>query len=58
MWVSKLRRAGGRYVGGRLAEFGDPQVGGRRLAAAVSAKNGRDPQIEQNAVFGPLGPKD
>ena len=38
LWVSKLRRAGGCCVGGRLADSGDPQVGGRHLAAAVSAE--------------------
>ena len=42
LWVSKLRRFGGRYVGGRLAEFRDPQVGVRHRATAVSAKNGRE----------------
>ena len=31
LWVSKLRRVGGRYVGGGLTEFGDPQVGARHL---------------------------
>ena len=42
LWVSKLRRVGGRYVGGGLTEFRDPQVGARHLATAVSAKNGRE----------------
>ena len=51
LWVFKLRRVGGRYVGGGLAESRDPRAGARHLAAVVSAKNGRESNVPYVWVY-------
>ena len=49
LWVSKLRGAGGRYVGGTPAEFRDPQSGPRQPATAVSAEKRSTSEEAKNA---------